>query len=99
VKDTMKWAEANLAEARIKVDGKDVAVRTGNLVYALFQHDTSRATDPQSHIHAVIANLTQLPYRYRNHPHRWRTGEGSATMAGAPGTTRRCTGRARSSPR
>lgn len=66
VKDTMKWAEANLAEARIKVDGKDVPVRTGNLVYALFQHDTSRATDPQSHVHAVIANLTQLPHRYRN---------------------------------
>jgi conjugative relaxase-like TrwC/TraI family protein len=76
VKDTMKWAEANLAEARIKVDGKDVAVRTGNLVYALFQHDTSRATDPQSHIHAVIANLTQLPYRYRQSTRiDGRTGE------------------------
>lgn len=30
-------------------------MRTGNLVYALFQHDTSRKTDPQSHIHALIA--------------------------------------------
>lgn len=65
VKETMKWAEKNLAEARVKVDGKDVAVRTGNLVYALFQHDTSRKTDPQSHIHAVTANLTRLPERYR----------------------------------
>lgn len=60
VKETMAWAEKNLAEARVHVGGKDVAVRTGNLVYALFQHDTSRATDPQSHIHAVIANLTRL---------------------------------------
>src|SRR3546814_21113719 len=50
----------------VHVDGKDVAVRTGNLVYALFPHDTSRATDPQSHIHAVIANLTRLPERFRN---------------------------------
>lgn len=66
VKQTMTWAEKNLAEARVHVDGKDVAVRTGNLVYALFPHDTSRATDPQSHIHAVIANLTKLPERFRN---------------------------------
>ena len=66
VKQTMTWAEKNLAEARVHVDGKDVAVRTGNLVYALFPHDTSRATDPQSHIHAVIANLTRLPERFRN---------------------------------
>ena len=66
VKETMKWAEKNLAEARIKVDGKDVAVRTGNLVYALFQHDTSRKTDPQSHIHAVIANMTRLPEHLRS---------------------------------
>ena len=66
VKQTMTWAEKNLAEARVHVDGKDVAVRTGNLVYALFPHDTSRATDPQSHIHAVIANLTRLPAQFRN---------------------------------
>nr|WP_237234907.1 relaxase domain-containing protein [Sphingobium sp. EP60837] len=36
-------------------------MRTGNLVYALFEHDTSRALDPQGHVHAVIANLTQMP--------------------------------------
>lgn len=66
VKQTMTWAEKNLAEARVHVEGKDIAVRTGNLVYALFPHDTSRATDPQSHIHAVIANLTRLPERFRN---------------------------------
>lgn len=66
VKQTMTWAEKNLAEARVYIGGKDVAVRTGNLVYALFPHDTSRATDPQSHIHAVIANLTRLPEQFRN---------------------------------
>lgn len=66
VKQTMAWAEKNFAEARVHVDGKDVAVRTGNLVYALFPHDTSRATDPQSHIHAVIANLSRLPEQFRN---------------------------------
>ncbi|HEX7857319.1 MobF family relaxase [Sphingomonas sp. NPDC019816] len=61
VRATMKWVEANLAEGRKDVDGKKVPFRTGNLVYALFQHDTSRALDPQAHIHAVIANLTRMP--------------------------------------
>src|SRR3546814_19617668 len=66
VKQTMVWAERNLAEARVHVDGKDVAVRTGNLVYALFPHDPSRATDPQSHIHAVIAHMSRLPATFPN---------------------------------
>ncbi|MDF0489936.1 MobF family relaxase [Sphingomonas sp. H39-1-10] len=56
----MAWAEKTIAEgrcyARIK-NGK--AVRTGNLVYALFQHDTSRKLDPNGHIHAVVAPVTQ----------------------------------------
>ena len=61
VKATMGWVEKNLAEGRRDVEGRKVPVQTGNLVYALFQHDTSRALDPQAHIHAVIANLTQMP--------------------------------------
>lgn len=65
VRQTMAWAEKNLAEARLKVDGRAVPVRTGNLLYALFPHDTSRATDPQGHIHAVIANMTRLPAEFR----------------------------------
>src|SRR3546814_7779608 len=66
VKQTMTWAEKNLAEARVYIGGKDAAVRTGNLVYALFPHDTSRATDPQSHIHPLIAHMTRLPEQFRN---------------------------------
>lgn len=61
VKQTMAWVEKNLAEGRKDVEGRKVPVQTGNLVYALFQHDTSRALDPQAHIHAVIANLTRMP--------------------------------------
>jgi conjugative relaxase-like TrwC/TraI family protein len=57
----MAWAERNLAEGRKDVEGRKVPVATGNLVYALFQHDTSRALDPQAHVHAVIANLTRMP--------------------------------------
>ncbi len=61
VQKTMAWVEKNLAEGRRDVEGRKVPIQTGNLVYALFQHDTSRALDPQGHIHAVIANLTRLP--------------------------------------
>ena len=61
VQKTMAWVEKNLAEGRRDVEGRKVPVQTGNLVYALFQHDTSRALDPQGHIHAVIANLTRMP--------------------------------------
>ena len=58
VKTTLGWIEANLAEARVTRDGRQEPVKSGNLVVALFQHDTSRALDPQAHIHAIIANAT-----------------------------------------
>lgn len=61
VKTAMKWVEGNLAETRVRDEKGQHPVKTGNLVYALFQHDTSRALDPQGHIHAVIANITRLP--------------------------------------
>jgi conjugative relaxase-like TrwC/TraI family protein len=61
VQQTMAWVEKNLAETRVTKDGKTEAVKTGNLVYALFQHDTSRALDPQAHIHAIVANMTKGP--------------------------------------
>ena len=61
VKDTLAWAERNAAEARIEVKGRERVVATGNLVAALFEHDTSRALDPQAHLHAVIANVTRTP--------------------------------------
>ncbi|TVV76421.1 MobF family relaxase [Sphingomonas solaris] len=61
VQKTMAWVEKNLAAGRTTADGKTTSVRTGNLVYALFQHDTSRALDPQAHIHAIVANMTKMP--------------------------------------
>ena len=60
VQNTMAWIEKNLAQARTTTDGKTTAVNTGNLVYALFQHDTSRSLDPQAHIHAIVANMTKM---------------------------------------
>ena len=60
VRTTMAWAEKNLAYARKGANGRET-LATGNLVYALFPHDVSRAHDPQLHVHAVIANATQRP--------------------------------------
>jgi conjugative relaxase-like TrwC/TraI family protein len=60
VKATMGWVEKTMAEARDYSRGKNgEPVRTGNLVYALFEHDTSRKLDPQGHIHVVIAAITK----------------------------------------
>ena len=61
VQSTMRFAEKHFAEGRSYENRKDTPVKTGNLVYALFGHDTSRALDPQAHVHAVIANLTRMP--------------------------------------
>ena len=61
VKATLAWAEKNAAQARIQIDGKEKLVPTGNLAIGLFAHDTSRAQEPQAHIHAVVANVTQMP--------------------------------------
>lgn len=61
VKETLDWAERNLAETRMEMKGKEQVVSTGNLVVALFQHDTNRNQEPNAHFHAVIANMTQGP--------------------------------------
>jgi conjugative relaxase-like TrwC/TraI family protein len=61
VEKTMAHVEKSYAEGRdYERSGKGEPQKTGNLVYALFPHDTSRALDPQGHIHAVVANLTQM---------------------------------------
>ncbi len=61
VRETLAWAEKNLAETRMEVRGKERAVATGNLVIGLFQHDTNRNQEPNAHFHAVVANVTQGP--------------------------------------
>jgi conjugative relaxase-like TrwC/TraI family protein len=54
VKASMGWLEAEGAQTR--VNGQ--FVETGNLTYASFSHATSRAGDPQTHTHVLIANVT-----------------------------------------
>lgn len=58
VRAVMGWAEERFATTRMGAGGKDT-VGTGVLVYAMFQHDLSRALDPQLHTHVVAANATR----------------------------------------
>ncbi|ECD2402244.1 conjugative transfer relaxase/helicase TraI [Salmonella enterica subsp. enterica serovar Newport] len=55
-----------LASTRVMTDGQSETVLTGNLVMALFNHDTSRDQEPQLHTHAVVANVTL-------HDGEWKT--------------------------
>ncbi|WP_333893128.1 MobF family relaxase, partial [Atlantibacter subterraneus] len=55
-----------MASTRVMTDGKSETQLTGNLVMALFNHDTSRDQEPQLHTHTVVANVTK-------HGDDWRT--------------------------
>jgi conjugative relaxase-like TrwC/TraI family protein len=61
VRTTLAWTEKTFAEARVSKGRGQEVVGTGSLLVALFQHDTSRALDPQAHVHAVIVNATKAP--------------------------------------
>ena len=66
VRQTMGWVEKNFAEGRVyDTNRKGDPVRTGNLTYAIFQHDTSRKLDPQAHLHVVVANLTRVGEKWQ----------------------------------
>ena len=59
VKAAVTWLEEEAATIRrTGWLGKKTQL-TGNLVVAMFQHDTSRAQDPQLHTHALVLNATQ----------------------------------------
>ena len=65
VETAIKQIEA-MASTRVMTEGRSETQLTGNLVMALFNHDTSRDQEPQLHTHAVVANATQ-------HGDEWRT--------------------------
>ncbi|AEA65432.1 MobF family relaxase (plasmid) [Burkholderia gladioli] len=59
VKEALEYVEEFAAQARKTVDGETLAEPTGNLVVALFRHNTSRDLDPDTHTHALVMNATQ----------------------------------------
>ena len=58
--------------ARVRQDGANEDRPTGNLVIAVYHHDTSRELDPQLHTHAVAANMT-----YDGTEGRWKALQAS----------------------
>lgn len=64
VDTVMKEVEA-LASARITEGGQTQTVLTGNIVAALYNHDTSRDLDPQLHTHALVFNATEAGGKWR----------------------------------
>jgi conjugative relaxase-like TrwC/TraI family protein len=57
VAEALKETET-YAASRVRQGGANENRSTGNLVLAVYHHDTSRELDPQLHTHAVAANLT-----------------------------------------
>ncbi|MHC0026576.1 conjugative transfer relaxase/helicase TraI [Enterobacter vonholyi] len=64
VENGMKEVE-KLISTRITDGGKTDTVLTGNMVAALYNHDTSRALDPQIHTHALVFNTTFAEDKWR----------------------------------
>ena len=62
VKTALSVLEDRYVEARMTIaPGDRRRVNTGNIISALFPHQTSRELDPQLHTHCVTINATQAP--------------------------------------
>lgn len=59
VKQALDFIEAKAGFARVGKQGQEVV--RAPLLFALFEHGTSRAMDPQLHTHALCINLTVHP--------------------------------------
>lgn len=56
VLNVLDYAQEHLGMTRVGKTGKEVE-KSDKLFFSLFEHSTSRAQDPQLHIHAVMVNL------------------------------------------
>jgi conjugative relaxase-like TrwC/TraI family protein len=65
VNEELRWFEsfACCRDRRGELYDSEVARRTGKILAAAFVHETSRAKDPDLHIHVLIANVTIDPER------------------------------------
>ena len=61
VDTALEVLQERFAQARVSTPEGRQRVVTGNIVAAVFQHDSSRELDPQLHSHCVVMNTTQLP--------------------------------------
>ena len=51
----------SFAATRVRKNGQCTARTTGNIVAAVFRHETSRALDPHLHSHCILFNATHDP--------------------------------------
>jgi conjugative relaxase-like TrwC/TraI family protein len=60
VKEELRWFEKQVAvrDRRGNLANGEVTKPTGQMMAALFQHETSRANDPDFHVHTLIGNVT-----------------------------------------
>jgi len=65
VNKALDYIEKNHIQTRIQKNKKKRVEKTGNIIAAKFQHDTSRALDPQLHTHCVLFNFTRADGKYR----------------------------------
>lgn len=59
VKSTLAFIEREYSNTRQMENGELNTVKTGNLIVAMFRHNTSRELDPQTHTHALVMNATK----------------------------------------
>jgi conjugative relaxase-like TrwC/TraI family protein len=60
VKEELRWFEqqVEVRDRRGNLANEEVTKPTGQMIAALFQHETSRTNDPDFHVHALIGNVT-----------------------------------------
>jgi conjugative relaxase-like TrwC/TraI family protein len=61
VETALSVLEKRYAQTRISTERGRQRITTGNLIAAVFPHNTSRELEPQLHSHCVVINATQLP--------------------------------------
>jgi conjugative relaxase-like TrwC/TraI family protein len=65
VKEELRWFEsfACCRDRRGELYNSEAARRTGKMLTAAFVHESSRAKDPDLHMHLLVANVTVDPER------------------------------------
>ncbi len=65
VRDEMSWLEsfAAVRDRRGDLSSTETTRQTGNMMAALFAHETSRTNDPNFHVHGLIGNMSLDPDR------------------------------------
>jgi conjugative relaxase-like TrwC/TraI family protein len=60
VKEELRWFEMQVTvrDRRGNLANEEVTKPTGQMIVALFQHETSRTNDPDFHVHTLIGNMT-----------------------------------------